>query len=308
MTAVLIDGNRIAEQVLDDVARGVTQLKAERCVSPGLALVIVGGSPNHDEWARRKLRAATRVRMGAKCFRLPKDVSQQSLVAQLEELDNDSCYHGVFVQLPLSGHIDESVVSEAIAPEKDVDGMHPVSVGRVLLGLEDGFAPALCLAVREVLRRGNFSLRAKHIAVCSPSWSVASIMAKLLRSDVSEMVTINVCEASQPDLISITSQADILIAAIGKPLGIRAEMVKKGAVVIDTGQNMVRDATARLHYRIVGDVDSDSVAGEVSAITPVPGGIGPVTVAMLLQNTLEAARRLVSAGLSRHTTIPAASQ
>ncbi len=288
MTATIIDGNAIAQQVRDEVRRDVERLAAKG-VTPGLAVVLVGENPSSVSYVRGKTRDAVDVGMRSETIRRPSEISQAELLALVAELNADPSWHGILVQLPLPPHIEETLVTQAVLPEKDVDGLHPVNVGRLFRG-EPGFLSCTPHGVIQLLLRTGNDPAGKHVVLCGRSNLVGKPLAGLLmRKAKGGNATLTVCHTGTPDIARFTRQADILIAAMGQPRAIGADMVREGAVVIDVGVNAVPDATKKKGTRLVGDVDYDAVAPKVGAITPVPGGVGPMTRAMLLYNTVLAA-------------------
>ena len=290
MSAELIDGKRIAEEIRAEVAVGVAEIKAKHGVTPGLAVVLVGDDPASAVYVRNKQRAATETGMYAEDVKLPADVSQNQLLERLDSIDEDDRFHGALVQLPLPSHIDKDAVMEALNPDKDVDGLHPVNMGRLVEGRQR-FVPATPAGIQQMLLRSGYDPEGRHVVVCGRSEIVGKPVAILLmQRQPGGNATVTVCHTRTVDLPSVTRQADILIAAIGRPLFVTADMVKEGAVVIDVGINRVDAPERKRGYRLVGDVDFGPVSEVAAAITPVPGGVGPMTIAMLLHNTLEAAR------------------
>ena len=290
MNAQLIDGKRIAAEVRAEVAEGVREMKERLNVTPGLAVVLVGGDPASAVYVRNKQRAATEVGMDAQDVRLPADTSQERLLEHVEELKANPRFHGILVQLPLPDHIDERTVLDSLDPMKDVDGLHPENAGR-LAGGRARFVPATPLGIQQMLVRTGHDPDGKRVVVCGRSEIVGKPVALLLMQRASGAnATVTVCHTRTRDLADITRQADILIAAIGRPMSITADMVKDGVTVIDVGVNRIDAAERKRGYRLVGDVDFDAVSEKAAAITPVPGGVGPMTIAMLLHNTLAAAR------------------
>jgi methylenetetrahydrofolate dehydrogenase (NADP+)/methenyltetrahydrofolate cyclohydrolase len=288
MTATIIDGNAIAQQVRDEVRRDVERLGAKGIV-PGLAVVLVGENPSSVSYVRGKTRDAADTGMRSETIRRPADISQAELLALVASLNADAAWHGILVQLPLPPHIDETVVTQAVLPEKDVDGLHPVNVGRLFRG-EPGFLSCTPHGVVQMLVRTGNDPAGKHVVLCGRSNLVGKPLAGLLmRKAAGGNATLTVCHTGTPDLARFTRDAEILIAAMGQPRAIGADMVREGAVVIDVGVNPVPDATKKKGTRLVGDVDFDAVVKKASAITPVPGGVGPMTRAMLLHNTVLAA-------------------
>ena len=294
MNAQLIDGKKISAEVRAEVAEGVREMKERLGVTPGLAVVLVGGDPASAVYVRNKQRAATEVGMDAQDVRLPADTSQERLLDHVEELKVDPRFHGILVQLPLPDHIDERTVLDSLDPMKDVDGLHPENAGR-LVGGRARFVPATPLGIQQMLVRTGHDPDGKRVVVCGRSEIVGKPVALLLMQRASGAnATVTVCHTRTRDLADITLQADILIAAIGRPMSITADMVKEGVTVIDVGVNRIDAPERKRGYRLVGDVDFDAVSEKAAAITPVPGGVGPMTIAMLLHNTLTAARLAVN--------------
>lgn len=287
----LIDGNAVARQVREDVAREVTELAA-RGIVPGLTVVLVGDDPASAVYVRNKGKASQEVGMKGDTIRLPATTSQEELLALVDRLNADPAVHGILVQMPLPKQIDPASVIRRIAPTKDVDGFHPVNVGKLLIGEKDGFAPCTPAGVQELLLRYGVDTRGKHAVIVGRSNIVGKPMAALLvQQGPGADCTVTVCHSKTRDLGAVTRQADILIAALGRPEAITGDMVKPGAVVIDVGINRVDDASAPKGYRLVGDVQFEAARARASLITPVPGGVGPMTIAMLLKNTARAARQ-----------------
>ena len=290
MTATVIDGKQMAEEIRGEVAEETHALTERLGVVPGLAAVLVGSDPASAVYVRNKRRACDEAEMFSETFELPEETSQEELIALVRELNADPRFHGILVQLPLPAHIEEREVILSIDPDKDVDGMHPVNGGRLLEG-SPRFLPATPAGVQQMLVRSGNDPAGKHVVIVGRSNIVGKPLAALLvQKAPGANATVTVCHTGTRDLAALTRQADIVVAAIGRPRALTADMVADGAVVIDVGINRVDDATRKSGYRLVGDVDYDAVAEKASAITPVPGGVGPMTIAMLLTNTLRAAR------------------
>jgi len=288
VTATIIDGNAIAQQVRDEVRSEVERLKANG-KDPGLVVVLVGDDPASVSYVRGKTRDVQEVGMRSETLRISADVTQEELLGLVGELNQDERWHGILVQLPLPSHIDEGVVTGAVLPEKDVDGLHPVNVGKLFRG-ERGLYPCTPHGVKQMLLRSGHDPAGKHVVVCGRSNLVGKPLAGLLMQKAEGAnATVTICHTGTPDLAVHTIRADILIPVMGRPKTITEDMVKEGAVVIDVGVNRVEDASKKSGYRLVGDVDFERVAQKASAITPVPGGVGPMTRAMLLYNTVIAA-------------------
>jgi methylenetetrahydrofolate dehydrogenase (NADP+)/methenyltetrahydrofolate cyclohydrolase len=288
MTAQIIDGNAIAAQVRDEVARQVERLKRND-VLPGLAVVLVGENPASVSYVRGKTRDALDTGIASETVRLPDIISQEELLRVVHGLNEDPRWHGIIVQLPLPSHIDETAITGTVLPAKDVDGLHPINVGRLFRG-EPAFLSCTPHGVIQLLMRTGNDPAGKHVVVCGRSNLVGKPLAGLLmRKAPGGNATLTVCHTATRDLAAHTRRADILIAVMGQPRAITADMVGEGAVVIDVGVNRIPDATKKSGGRLVGDVDFEAVKEKAAAITPVPGGVGPMTRAMLLYNTVLAA-------------------
>ena len=294
MTAELIDGVRIAADVRREVSEGVADLKSRHGVTPGLVAVLVGDDPASAVYVRNKERAAVEAGMRSEVRRLPADITRERLLDELRLLNADDSVHGYITQLPLPSHIDEDEVTEAISPSKDVDGLNPFNIGRLVAG-RPVFVPATPAGIQEMLVRSGHDPEGKHVVVCGRSNIVGRPVANLLiQRSAGANATVTVCHTRTRNLPEITRRADILIAAIGQPRYVTADMVSEGVVVIDVGINRIDAPERKRGYRLVGDVDFEPVAEKAAAITPVPGGVGPMTIAMLLRSTLAAARTAVS--------------
>ena len=289
MPAELIDGARIARSVRDDVARDVTALRG-RGITPGLTVILVGDDPASAVYVRSKGKACDEAGMASETIRLPATTTQDELLRHIDRLNADPMVHGILVQMPLPRHINPDTVLRRMNPAKDVDGFHPVNVGKLLIGEKDGFAPCTPAGVQEMLVRTGVDTRGMECVVIGRSNIVGKPMAALLMQDrVGANATVTICHRHTRDLGDHTRRADLVIAAVGRPGVVTRDMVKPGAVVIDVGINRVPDSTTKSGHRLVGDVDFDGVREVASYITPVPGGVGPMTIAMLLRNTVQAA-------------------
>jgi methylenetetrahydrofolate dehydrogenase (NADP+) / methenyltetrahydrofolate cyclohydrolase len=291
MTARILDGTAIADQIRREVGLEAASLAAKG-IKPGLAVVLVGDDPASQLYVRSKGRACEEAGMHSETIRLPATASEAELLHIVDRLNTDPAIHGFLIQLPLPKHMSADRVLLAIDPAKDVDGFHPVNIGKVVIGDPTGFKPATPFGVQQMLIRSGIETKGAGAVVLGRSNIVGRPMVNLLLQDApGGNATVTVCHSRSRDLPSITRGADILVVAIGKARFVTAEMVKPGAVVIDVGINRMEDATAPKGYKIVGDVDYGPVAEVASAITPVPGGVGKMTIAMLLMNTLQAARQ-----------------
>ena len=290
MTAKILDGKALAEEIRGEVATGVAEMQQKHGVTPGLAAVLVGDDPASAIYVRNKRRACDEVGMVSETILLPADSTNQQVLVQVQALNNDPRFHGILVQLPLPPQVDERLIMESLDPSKDVDGLHPFNVGKLVQGRAD-FVPGTPAGIQQILLRNGHDPAGANVVVCGRSDIVGKPMAILLmqRADGAN-ATGTVCHTRTKNMAEITRQADILVAGIGSPKVITADMVKEGAVVIDVGINRIDDASRKSGYRLVGDVDFAAVSEKASAITPVPGGVGPMTIAMLLVNTLTATR------------------
>ena len=285
-----IDGKKIAARIREEVAAEAAELEAAGA-EPGLAVVLVGENPASVSYVTAKERACAECGIRSFPVRLPATASQGELLAEIARLNAHPGVDGVLVQLPLPAGIDEQAVIRAIAPEKDVDGFHPVSLGRLLLGL-DTFVPCTPAGILELLARSGVDPAGKHAVVVGRSNIVGKPVAFLFaRKAKGGNATVTMCHTGTRNLAAFTRTADVLVVAAGRPGTVTADMVKPGAVVVDVGVNRVPDASKKAGYRLVGDVDYAGVAPVASLITPVPGGVGPMTIAMLMKNTLKAAKR-----------------
>jgi methylenetetrahydrofolate dehydrogenase (NADP+) / methenyltetrahydrofolate cyclohydrolase len=283
----LIDGAKLADQVKAEVAGRVAELKG-RGITPGLSVVLVGDDPASAVYVGAKERTCIELGMHGETIRRPATITQPELLAIVERLNDDPKVHGILVQMPLPKHINADAIVRRIRPDKDVDGFHPVNVGKLLIGEKDGFAPCTPAGVLHMLKAYNVPSAGADCVIVGRSNIVGKPMAALMvQAGVDATVTI--CHSRTRDLGSHTRRADVLIVAAGRPAMVTAEMVKPGAVVIDVGMNRVPDASRKSGTRLSGDVDFDSVREVASLITPVPGGVGKMTIAMLMANTVRAA-------------------
>lgn len=287
MPAELIDGTAIAKRVRNEIAHDVTALR-QKGVVPGLSVILVGDDPASKVYVDRKERASVEVGMKGDTIRLPASTTQAELLARIDALNADASVHGILVQSPQPPHIDARAVIRRISPEKDVDAFHPVNVGKVLIGDTDGFAPCTPAGVMVLLRESGVELAGKDVVVVGRSNIVGKPMAALLMQAGAD-ATVTVCHSKTRDLRAHVRAADILIAAIGRAEMIHGDWIKPGAVVIDVGMNRVADPSTRSGTRLCGDVHFASARTVASRITPVPGGVGPMTIAMLLRNIVRAA-------------------
>ena len=288
MAVRIIDGRQLAAETRAEIARGVAALKAQAGVTPGLAVILVGDNPASVSYVTAKEKACREAGMLSREIRLPATVAEDDLVAEIGRLNSDPSIHGILVQLPLPKGISEKRIIYAIAPEKDVDGFTPVNVGKMLIG-DDCFLPCTPHGIIKLIEVTGMDLAGKHAVVIGRSNIVGKPVAALL-SRKSVNATVTLCHTGTKDVAAFTRTADVVVVAAGRPGTLTGDMLKPGAVVIDVGVNRVPDASAARGYRLVGDADFESCAKVASAITPVPGGVGPMTITMLLWNTLESAR------------------
>jgi len=285
---ILIDGKETAKQIREELKTDIQKLMDEGKNVPGLVAIIVGDDPASKIYVKSKGKACNEIGMRTKTEEIPSSISEKELLNIIESYNNNPDYHGILVQLPLPEHISEDKIIEAISPTKDVDGFHPVSVGKLVIG-KDTFRSCTPAGIQELLIRYKIETKGKHVVVLGRSNIVGKPIANIMlqkKEHANSIVTI--CHSAAPDVSYYTKQADILIVAIGVPEFVKADMVKEGVVIIDVGINRVEDSSKPKGYRLTGDVAFDEVAEKASYITPVPGGVGPMTIAMLLKNTYKA--------------------
>lgn len=280
MTARIIDGKAVSSKIREQLTEEVAKFKGQTGITPGLAVVLVGEDPASKTYVRNKEKSTIQVGMYSEIHRLPADTPEEKLLDLVQALNRDQKIHGILVQLPLPRHIDETKVLNAIDPGKDVDGFHPVNAGRLFTG-QESFIPCTPHGIMELLAEDGVSLKGKQAVVVGRSNIVGKPVAMLL---LQEHATVTICHSRTADLGAVTRQADVLVVAVGRPNFVTGEMIKPGAVVIDVGINRVESG-------LVGDVDFDSAKAVAGSITPVPGGVGPMTITMLLKNALLAAQR-----------------
>ncbi|HLW34487.1 MAG TPA: tetrahydrofolate dehydrogenase/cyclohydrolase catalytic domain-containing protein [Chthoniobacterales bacterium] len=287
----LIDGRAIAEKVYVDLRTEISELKSKG-VTPGLAVVLIGDDPASRAYVRSKDKMSRVLGLHSVKLELPESTSQAELLARVEELNRDPAIHGILVQSPPPKHIDEAAIVRALDPAKDVDGFHPMNVAKLAMGDPTGFVPCTPLGVQRLLIESNVEIAGSHVVVLGRSMIVGKPVALLLMQKAKGGdATVTVVHSRSKNLPEITRSADILIAAIGRAYFVKADHVREDAVVIDVGINRVEDKNDKRGYRLVGDVAFDEVAPKAKAITPVPGGVGPMTIAMLMSNTVKAARQ-----------------
>jgi methylenetetrahydrofolate dehydrogenase (NADP+)/methenyltetrahydrofolate cyclohydrolase len=285
---ILLDGKKISNQIKENLKSQIAELVKSGKNVPGLAAILVGDNPASQIYVSSKSKSCQEIGMRSIIEKINSDVSQENLIEIINKYNQDPNYHGILVQLPLPQHIDEDLIIETISPKKDVDGFHPISFGNLVIG-KDTFIPCTPAGIQELFKHYMIPTQGKHLVVVGRSNIVGKPIANLmLQKNQYANSIVTVCHSAADDLSYYTKQADILIAAIGKPLFIKSDMVKDGVVVIDVGINRIEDSSNPKGYKIVGDVDFDEVSKKASYITPVPGGVGPMTIAMLLSNTFKA--------------------
>jgi len=286
MAAKIIDGKAIAQEMRGEIRAEVERLKSEHGVTPGLAVVLVGENPASKVYVRSKGKACVDVGVLSVERKMPAETTQDELMAVVNELNNDDTIHGILVQLPLPKHLDESEVLNNISPDKDVDGFHPYNVGKMMVG-EPTFLSCTPHGVVQMLVRSGVTIPGSHVVIVGRSNIVGRpLMNMLSQKNDHANATVTVVHTRTRDMASFIRQGDIVIAAAGRAEMVTADMIKEGAVVIDVGINRVEDPTAKRGYKLVGDVDFESVKEKASAVSPVPGGVGPMTITMLLFNTI----------------------
>ncbi|MHC4085981.1 MAG: bifunctional methylenetetrahydrofolate dehydrogenase/methenyltetrahydrofolate cyclohydrolase FolD [Planctomycetota bacterium] len=295
MTAQIIDGKQVAADMRAELKEETAKLK-EQGIVPGLGVILVGEDPASNSYVTAKERTCEDLGIYSDDNRLPEETTQQELLALVEKMNNDPKINGILVQLPLPKHLNEAEVLLAIDPDKDVDGFHPMNVGKMMVG-EKAFLPCTPHGVIHLLLRSGVTIEGANVVIVGRSNIVGKPLANMLiQKNATGNATVTVCHTRTKDLVDKTKQADIVIAAAGRPNMVTADMVKEGVVVIDVGVNRVEDATKKRGYRLVGDVDFEAVKEKASLITPVPGGVGPMTITMLMFNTVESAKRAAGLG------------
>lgn len=300
MAAQIIDGKQVAADMRAELKEEVARLK-EKGIVPGLGVILVGDDPASKSYVTAKERTCEEIGIYSDDNRLPAQASQKDLMALVEKMNNDPKIHGILVQLPLPKHLNEAEVLLAIDPAKDVDGFHPMNVGKMVVD-EKAFLPCTPHGVIQLLIRSGVEIEGAEVVIVGRSNIVGKPLANMLvQKNPTGNATVTVCHTRTKDLAAHTKRADILIAAAGRPNTITADMVKEGVVVIDVGVNRVEDPTKKTGYRLVGDVDFEAVKEKASFITPVPGGVGPMTITMLLYNTVQSAKRFAGGGTPSET-------
>jgi len=294
METIILDGKLVAQTIKNEIKEKTFELQSKKNVTPGLALLLVGDNPASKVYVNSKAKTCEELGLMSIIYELPTNTSEESVLKIIKEWNSNDTIHGILVQLPLPKHISENKVIEAISPEKDVDGFHPINVGKLVLGL-DGFVPCTPAGIIEIMKFYNIKPDKKNVVVIGRSNIVGKPMLNLLYQKREwSNATVTICHTGTQNLHYYTQNADIIIAAMGFPYFLKAEHIKEGAVIIDVGINRIEDKTKKSGYRLVGDVDFENCFPKCSAITPVPGGVGPLTIAMLMSNTLKAASKQVN--------------
>ncbi|MBN2008839.1 bifunctional methylenetetrahydrofolate dehydrogenase/methenyltetrahydrofolate cyclohydrolase FolD [candidate division KSB1 bacterium] len=294
MSAKILDGKATAAEMRSEMKQEIEQLKRDHKLIPGLAVVLVGENPASVSYVTGKRKACAEVGIFSREENHPATLAEDKLLALIDELNHDPKIHGILVQLPLPKHIDEKKVLYAIDPKKDVDGFHPFNVGEMMIG-EDTFLPCTPHGILQILTRNGIETASRHVVIVGRSNIVGKPLAMMLmQKSKTANATVTVCHTGTKDIAYHTRQADIVVAAAGRPNTVTADMVRDGVVVVDVGVNRVEDATRKSGYRLVGDVDFEAISQKASAITPVPGGVGPMTITMLLYNTIKSAKKTIT--------------
>lgn len=288
--AKILSGKELAAEMRQEMKIEIEELKKQHNLVPGLAVVLIGDNPASMSYVRGKEKACAEVGIYSKEYKFDADYKEEDLLKLIDELNHDETIHGILVQLPLPDHINEERVLYAIDPDKDVDGFHPVNIGRLMIGVPK-FLPATPHGIQQLMLRNGIEISGKNVVIVGRSNIVGKPLAMILvQKQQGANATVTMCHTGTKDMTEHTRRADILVVAAGRPHTVNADMVKDGAVVIDVGVNRVEDKTKKRGYRLIGDVEFEEVSKKASAISPVPGGVGPMTITMLLHNTIQAAK------------------
>lgn len=288
--AKILSGKELAEKMRQEMKSEIDELKTHHNLVPGLAVVLIGDNPASLSYVKGKEKACARVGILSREYKFDADYKEEQLLKLIRELNNDPLIHGILVQLPLPDHINEEEILYAIDPTKDVDGFHPVNIGKMMIGAPS-FLPCTPHGIQQLLLRNNIEISGKHVVIVGRSNIVGKPLAMILvQKNPGANATVTMCHTRTKNMAEITKLADILVVAAGRPHTVNAGMVKQGAVVIDVGVNRIEDKTKKRGYRLIGDVEFDEVSEKASAISPVPGGVGPMTITMLLHNTIQSAK------------------
>ncbi len=288
--AKILSGKELAEKMRQEMKAEIEQLKQKYGLVPGLAVVLVGDDPGSVSYVTGKEKACGEIGIFSRGYRFDVNYKESELLKLIDELNHDKTIHGILVQLPLPDHINEEKILYAIDPDKDVDGFHPVNVGRLMIGAP-GFLPCTPHGIQQLILRNDIEISGKHVVIVGRSNIVGKpLLMILVQKKPGANATVTMCHTGTKNIAEITRLADILVVAAGRPHTVNAEMVKDGCVVIDVGVNRIEDATKKSGFRLIGDVEFDEVSKKASAISPVPGGVGPMTITMLLHNTIQSAK------------------
>ncbi|MCK4249890.1 bifunctional methylenetetrahydrofolate dehydrogenase/methenyltetrahydrofolate cyclohydrolase FolD [candidate division WOR-3 bacterium] len=288
--AKILSGKELAEKMRQEMKSEIDELKTHHNLVPGLAVVLIGDNPASLSYVKGKEKACARVGILSREYKFDADYKEEQLLKLIRELNNDPLIHGILVQLPLPDHINEEEILYAIDPTKDVDGFHPVNIGKMMIGAPS-FLPCTPHGIQQLLLRNNIEISGKHVVIVGRSNIVGKPLAMILvQKNPGANATVTMCHTRTKNMAEITKLADILVVAAGRPHTVNAGMVKQGAVVIDVGVNRIEDKSKKRGYRLIGDVEFDEVSEKASAISPVPGGVGPMTITMLLHNTIQSAK------------------
>lgn len=286
----ILSGKELAEKMRQEMKSETDELKMRHNLVPGLAVVLIGDNPASLSYVKGKEKACAQVGILSREYKFDADYKEKQLLKLIRELNNDPLIHGILVQLPLPDHINEEEILYAIDPTKDVDGFHPVNIGKMMIGAPS-FLPCTPHGIQQLLLRNNIEISGKHVVIVGRSNIVGKPLAMILvQKNPGANATVTMCHTRTRNMAEITKLADILVVAAGRPHTVNADMVKQGAVVIDVGVNRVEDKSKKRGYRLIGDVEFDEVSEKASAISPVPGGVGPMTITMLLHNTIQSAK------------------
>jgi len=286
----ILSGKELAEKMRQEMKSEIDELKTHHNLVPGLAVVLIGDNPASLSYVKGKEKACVQVGILSREYKFDADYKEEQLLKLIRELNNDPSIHGILVQLPLPDHINEEKILYAIDPTKDVDGFHPVNIGKMMIGAPS-FLPCTPHGIQQLLLRNNIEISGKHVVIVGRSNIVGKPLAMILvQKNPGANATVTMCHTRTKNMAELTRLADILVVAAGRPHTVNADMVKQGTVVIDVGVNRVEDKTKKRGYRLIGDVEFDEVSEKASAISPVPGGVGPMTITMLLHNTIQSAK------------------
>lgn len=286
----ILSGKELAEKMRQEMKSEIDELKTHHNLVPGLAVVLIGDNPASLSYVKGKEKACAQVGILSREYKFDADYKEEQLLKLIRELNNDPSIHGILVQLPLPDHINEEKILYAIDPTKDVDGFHPVNIGKMMIGAPS-FLPCTPHGIQQLLLRNNIEISGKHVVIVGRSNIVGKPLAMILvQKNPGANATVTMCHTRTKNMAELTKLADILVVAAGRPHTVNADMVKQGAVVIDVGVNRVEDKSKKRGYRLIGDVEFDEVSVKASAISPVPGGVGPMTITMLLHNTIQSAK------------------